>query len=240
MDAGPLTDRTILVIDDEEDVVDLITFNLQKAGYRSIQAHDGSTGIALARSEQPDVIILDLMLPGQNGFQLFETFRADSRTKDIPVIMLTARAEPSDRIAGLKLGADDYVTKPFSPKELILRVQAILRWLPPRTENTALRLGPFHLDRAHLRCYLHGEPLNLTTTEFKLLAYMLENVGEIVTRETLVEKIWGVSKNKRSRTLDTHLMRLREKLRDDGNQIENVRGEGYRFVNPDKVTPKEA
>ncbi len=228
MDAVAPSDRTILVIDDEEDVVDLITFNLHNAGYRTIQAHDGGEGISLTKLEQPDIIILDLMLPGQNGLQLFKTLQADSRTKDIPVIMLSARAEPADRIAALKLGVDDYVTKPFSPKELLLRIQAILRRLPPRSNDAVLLLGPFHLDRSHLRCYLHGELLNLTPTEFKLLAYMMQNANEIATRETLIEKIW--SGGKRSRKLDTHIMRLREKLGDDSDKIENIYGKGYRFA----------
>lgn len=223
------TPHTILVIDDEVDVVDLVCFNLEKAGYRTLKAYNGSDGLKLAQHERPSALILDLMLPGMHGFQVFDALKQDSRTKDIPVIMVTAKAETSDRIAGLKAGVDDYVTKPFSPKELVLRVAAVLKWIPTETPDTKLESGPFYLDRSQQRCYLDGELVNLTSTEFKLLAILIKQSGEVVTRETLFDKVWG-SGDATSRTLDTHLMRLREKLGDAAQAIQNVRGKGYRYA----------
>ena len=168
------------------------------------------------------------MLPGMHGFQVFDALKQDSRTKEIPVIMVTAKAEVSDRIAGLKAGLDDYVTKPFSPKELVLRVQALLKWLPETNTAITLESGDFFLDRNALRFYLDGELVNLTSTEFKLLALLIEQAGDVVARETLFEKVWGKG-DATSRTLDTHLMRLREKLGNYAQVIQNVRGKGYRY-----------
>lgn len=220
---------TVLIIDDEQDIVGLIAYNLQLAGFDTLEALNGNDGLALALRQRPDLIVLDLMLPGMNGIQVFEALERDTRTKDIPVIMLSAKAETADRITGLKLGADDYMTKPFSPKELVLRVQSILRWIQEPPAGVVIRSGPLYLDKSHLRCYLDGECLNLTTTEFKLLAYLIDHAGETVTREALLAKVWGYEEDKTSRTVDTHLMRLREKLGDSADVIRNVRGQGYRF-----------
>lgn len=224
--------QTVLVVDDETDVVDLVCYSLEKAGYGTLKAFDGGSGLRVAQIERPDVIILDLMLPGMHGYQVFDALKQDSRTNDIPVIMVTARAEVSDRIKGLKAGVDDYVTKPFSPKELVLRVAAVLKWQEaPEKEETKLESGPFFLDRSNLRCYLSGELLNLTSTEFKLLATLIEQSGEVVARQELFERVWGKGDAK-SRTLDTHLMRLREKLGEEARWIQNVRGKGYRYEVP--------
>lgn len=220
--------HTVLVVDDEIDVVDLVCFNLEKAGLTTLKAYNGTDGLTLAQHNRPSAIVIDLMLPGMNGFQVFDALKQDSRTKDIPVIMVTAKAEVSDRIAGLKAGVDDYLAKPFSPKELVLRVQALLKWLPETIITATSELGPFFLDRNTLRCYLNGELVNLTSTEFKLLALLIEQSGNVVTRETLFDKVWGKGEAT-SRTLDTHLMRLREKLGDDAQAIQNVRGNGYRY-----------
>ena len=221
---------TILVVDDEEDVVDLVCFNLEKEGFKTLKALEGHAGKQMAQRERPSLIILDLMLPEMSGLQVFDALKRDSRTKDIPVIMLTAKAERTDRIAGLRAGVDDYVTKPFSPKELVLRVAALLKWSRrAQIPDTILESGPFFLDKAQLRCYLGGELVNLTSTEFKLLALLVDQAGVVVTRESLLENIWGLSGECSSRTLDTHLMRLREKLGEDGHLIKNVRGSGYRF-----------
>lgn len=224
----PAPEQTVLVVDDESDVVDLVCYNLQRAGFRTLQALDGGVGLREAQEKRPDAIVLDLMLPGMHGYQVFEALKQDSRTKDIPVIMVTAKAEVSDRIMGLKAGADDYVTKPFSPKELVLRIQALLKWRRPPDEDSTIESGPFFLDRAQLRCYLSGELINLTSTEFKLLSILVEQSGKVVSRETLFEKVWGTEGSK-SRTLDTHLMRLKEKLGEDARAIRNVRGKGYRY-----------
>ena len=220
--------HTVLVIDDEVDVVDLVCFNLEKVGLRTLKSYNGRDGLKLAQNDRPSAIVLDLMLPGMHGFQVFDALKQDSRTKEIPVIMVTAKAEVSDRIAGLKAGVDDYVTKPFSPKELVLRVQALLKWLPETNTAITLESGDFFLDRSALRCYLDGELVNLTSTEFKLLALLIEQAGDVVARETLFEKVWGKG-DATSRTLDTHLMRLREKLGNYAQLIHNVRGKGYRY-----------
>lgn len=222
------TEHTILVIDDEADVVDLVCYNLEKVGFKTLKALSGNTGLDLAQTQRPSAIILDLMLPGLNGFQVFDSLKRDSRTKDIPVLMVTARAETSDKIAGLKAGVDDYITKPFSPKELVLRVRAVLKWSRPHSPEAILESGPFFLDKAQLRCYLNGNLVSLTSTEFRLLTLLVEQTGEVVSRQTLFENIWGKS-DAGSRTLDTHLMRLREKLGKDAKLISNIRGQGYRY-----------
>lgn len=223
----PALPQTVLVIDDEVDVVDLVCYNLESAGFQTLSSTDGAEGLRLAQTERPHAIILDVMLPGMHGYQVLEELKKDSRTKDIPVIMVTAKAEVSDRIMGLKAGVDDYVTKPFSPKELVLRVNTLLKWQRRSEEPSTLECGPFFLDRAQLRCYLDGELINLTSTEFRLLAVLVESEGKVVTREELFERVWGDGDSK-SRTLDTHLMRLRDKLGEDAKAIHNVRGKGYR------------
>ncbi len=220
---------SILVVDDEEDILDLLKFNLERAEHTVLRAADGNQGITLAKKHLPDLIVLDLMLPGQDGFAVFRELRADSRTKQIPVLMLTAKAEVTGRIAGLKLGADDYVTKPFSPRELVLRVQALLRRAKKAATGTKLAIGPFHLDKSTFKCHLNNEGLELTTTEFKLLAILLEESGETVERATLLRDVWGYTDLVHTRTLDTHIKRLREKLGEYAPYVETVRGHGYRI-----------
>ncbi len=220
---------TILVIDDEEDILDLLTFNLERAEHRVLRASDGNSGVQIARDQIPDLVVLDLMLPGRDGYQVFEALKSDSRTKHIPVLMLTAKAEVTDRIVGLKLGADDYVTKPFSPRELVLRVQALLRRVKKSPAGTKLKAGPFYLDKSSFKCYLDQEEMELTTTEFKLLALLLESEGETVPRSTLLRDVWGYTDLVHTRTLDTHIKRLREKLGDFATHVQTVRGAGYRL-----------
>ncbi len=220
---------TVLVIDDEADVVDLVCYNLEKAGYRCLRAADGNKGEALARREKPDAIVLDVMLPGRDGFKVFQDLRQHALTKNIPVLILSARAETSDRIAGLKLGVDDYLTKPFSPKELVLRVAGLLKWRAAKDSELTISCDPFLLDRSDLRCYLEGVDVNLTATEFKILAQLMTQPNELVTREALKEEVWQISEKSASRALDTHLMRLREKLGPYATMVKNVRGEGYLF-----------
>ncbi len=220
----------ILVIDDEEDILDLLTFNLERAEHDVLRAGDGNSGLALALEQRPDLIVLDLMLPGRDGYQVFEALKADARTRQIPVLMLTAKAEVTDRITGLKLGADDYVTKPFSPRELVLRVQALLRRVRKAPSGTTLKAGPFYLDKASFKCYVNNEELELTTTEFKLLSILLEGQGEAVERSTLLRDVWGYTDMVNTRTLDTHVKRLREKLGPVADHIKTVRGTGYRLA----------
>ena len=219
--------QTILVVEDEEDILDLIAFNLQKEEYEVLRASNGNDGLALALERMPDLVVLDLMLPGRDGFEVFKGLRDDSRTRNTPVLMLTAKAEVADRITGLKLGADDYVTKPFSPRELVLRVKALLRRATKAVPGTKIEVGPFYLDKSAFKSYLSGDEMDLTTTEFKLLCTLLEAQGQAVERATLLRDVWGYTDMVHTRTLDTHVKRLREKLGGDAHWIQTVRGIGY-------------
>ena len=222
--------QTILVVDDEEDILDLLTFNFQRAEYQVLKAADGNTGLSLALKHVPDLVVLDLMLPGRDGFEVFRALKEDARTRNVPVLMLPAKAEVTDRITGLKLGADDYVTKPFSPRELVLRVKALLRRVNKASPGTKLEVGPFHLDKSTFKCYVNGEETELTTTEFKLLAILLEGGGEAVERANLLRDVWGYTDMIHTRTLDTHVKRLREKLGEEARHIQTVRGVGYALI----------
>lgn len=217
----------ILIVEDEQDIADLIGFNLQRAGYEVLKAHDGLEGTEMAKRERPDLIVLDLMLPGRDGYGVFRELRRDSRTVDIPVIMLTARAQTEDRIQGLEAGADDYLTKPFSPKELMLRIQAILKRSDGPPGSVDFTHGPFRFDKNALKFYLNNEPAELTSTEFKLLLFLCERPGKPQDRNDLLRTIWGYSDAAHSRTLDTHMKRLRQKISPHDSWIETVRGIGY-------------
>lgn len=220
----------ILIVEDEQDIADLIGFNLQRAGYEVMKAHDGIEGTEAAKRERPDLIVLDLMLPGRDGYGVFRELKRDPRTVGIPVIMLTARAQTDDRIQGLEAGADDYLTKPFSPKELMLRVQAILKRSDAPPGSVDFSYGPFRFDKNSLKFYLENEPAELTSTEFKLLLFLCERSGKPQDRNDLLRTIWGYSDTAHSRTLDTHMKRLRQKLGAHGSLIETVRGIGYRVA----------
>jgi two-component system phosphate regulon response regulator PhoB len=220
----------ILIVEDEQDIADLIGFNLQRAGFEVLKAHDGIAGTETALRERPDLIVLDLMLPGRDGYAVFRELRRDNRTTAIPVIMLTARAQTEDRIQGLEAGADDYLTKPFSPKELLLRVQAILKRSDGPPGAVDLSYGPFRFDKNSLKFYIDGEPAELTSTEFKLLLFLCERAGKPQDRNELLRTIWGYSDAAHSRTLDTHMKRLRQKLGSHGSLVETVRGVGYRVA----------
>lgn len=223
--------ETILVIEDEEDVADLVRYHLRKAKYRVVHAADGADGAKLAVSEKPDAIVLDVMLPKLNGFEVTKQLRSDARTTGIPILILSAKGETENRIKGLEFGADDYLPKPFSPKELLLRIQALLRrkGVPaPESVDT----GPFTLDRTSLKVTLDGERIDLTSTEFKLLSLLIGKVGSIQSREDLLQEVWGYRNTVDTRTVDTHMRRLREKLGDHAACIETIRGEGYRFLPP--------
>jgi len=219
--------QKILIVEDERDIADLVGFNLERAGYAVMKAHDGITGAEVAIRERPDLVILDLMLPGKDGYGVFKELRRDSRSRDIPVIMLTARAQTEDRIQGLEAGADDYLTKPFSPKELMLRVQAVLKRSDGPPGSVEVTYGPFRFDKNSLKFYLEGEPVELTSTEFKLLLFLTERAGKAQDRNDLLRTVWGYSDEVHSRTLDTHMKRLRQKLGDHAAMVETVRGIGY-------------
>jgi len=220
----------VLVVEDEVDIADLIRFNLERAGYEVLKAHDGIAGTQIAIKERPDLVVLDLMLPGRDGYGVFKELRRDARTAEIPVIMLTARAQTEDRIQGLEAGADDYLTKPFSPKELVLRVNAILKRVDAPPGIVEYEFGPFRFDKNSVKFYLENEPLDLTSTEFKLLLYLCERSGKTQDRNDLLRVVWGYSDEVHSRTLDTHMKRLRQKLGSHAGLIETVRGVGYQVV----------
>ncbi len=219
----------VLIAEDESDIRELISFNLEREYMETLLAKDGVEAFEIAKEKGPDLIILDLMLPKMDGFTVFKELRLDSRTKDIPVIMLTAKAQPDDVITGLEMGADDYLTKPFSPKELVLRVKALLRRINTTTANSTISSGKFRLDKNSLHCFVSGEQIDLTPTEFKLLILMVEREGTVQNREDLLREVWGYRDTANSRTLDTHVKRLREKLGDLSRCIETVRGVGYQY-----------
>ncbi len=220
---------TVLLVEDESDVVDLLRYNLNKAGFSVLIAGDGLLGLEMARKNRPEIIVLDLMLPGMDGYSVCRALKQDSDTESLPVLMLTARGEPSERVRGLEIGADDYLTKPFSPRELVLRIQALLRRTRPRLPGEVIKVGQFHLDKNKFDVRLEGRRLDLTTTEFKLLTVLIERRGRTQSRETLLYDVWGYQNLIDTRTVDTHIRRLREKLGKHSSRLETVRGEGYRF-----------
>lgn len=220
----------ILVVDDEPDIVALVVYHLAKAGYRVSSAATGTDALATARRERPSLIVLDLMLPGLSGFEVLEQLRADAATASIAVLMLTARKEEADRIQGLSLGADDYLTKPFSPQELVLRVRAILRRssAAPATGDL-LTIGALAIDRAAHKVTVRGADIDLTPTEYKLLLLLAERRGRVQGRAQLLESVWEAAPDIQTRTVDMHVQRLRAKLETAGDLIETVRGFGYRL-----------
>lgn len=220
---------SVLVIEDEADVLELVRYHLGKAGFRVLVARDGAAGLAKARSDKPDAIVLDLMLPGICGEDVCRELKSSEDTASIPVIMLTAKAQPEERVAGLELGADDYVTKPFSPRELVLRVEGVLRRLRTPALGEKLILGPFELDRGSFEVRLEGEKLDLTAIEFKLIAALMDKRGAPISRADLLRDVWGYRNPIDSRTVDTHMRRLRAKLGPYADCLQTLRGEGYRF-----------
>ncbi|HEV2803711.1 MAG TPA: response regulator transcription factor [Chthoniobacterales bacterium] len=221
----------ILIIDDEPDVIDLLSLHLRKAGYRLSTATDGATGLRMAREETPALIILDLMLPKMPGLEICKVLKTDGATRQIPVLMLTAKAEEIDRIVGLEFGADDYVTKPFSPRELVLRVNAILRRgkAEGAAEEKKLSIGAITLDPARHHVDVGGRAVRLTSVEFKLLNMLMQRQGRVQERDRLLSEVWGYESVIDTRTVDTHVRRLRKKLGKAANAIETVRGFGYRI-----------
>ena len=221
----------VLIAEDEADIRRLISFNLERESYDTLLAGDGEEAVLMAYKKIPDLIILDLMLPRMDGFSVFKELRLDSRTKDIPVIMLTAKAQLDDVIAGLEMGADDYLTKPFSPKELVLRVKALLKRVKTSNGSTIVKSGKIRLDKNTLHCFIEDKKIELTPTEFKLLLLLIERVGNAQNRSDLLREVWGYRETANSRTLDTHMKRLREKLGELSRCIETVRGVGYQYRN---------
>jgi two-component system, OmpR family, phosphate regulon response regulator PhoB len=224
----------VLVVDDEPDIVALVAYHLAKAGYRVATASSGTDALESARRERPSLIVLDLMLPGMSGYEVLEQLRANEATRDVAVLMLTARRDESDRIQGLSLGADDYLTKPFSPQELVLRVGANLRRLSAggATSGDRLHLGALQIDLGAHQVKVDGAPVDLTPTEFKLLLTLAERRGRVQGRAHLLETVWEAAPDIQTRTVDMHVQRLRAKLGVAGDMIETVRGFGYRLRVP--------
>jgi two-component system phosphate regulon response regulator PhoB len=225
--------QRILVVDDEPDITALVAYHLAKAGYRVSTAASGGDALKAAREERPDVVVLDLMLPGVGGHDVLKELRGRPETRDVGVILLTAKREEPDRIQGLTLGADDYLTKPFSPAELVLRVQALLRRLnsPAVTGGSVLVVGSMSIDRAAHRVSVDNREVNLTATEYKLLVTLVERRGRLQARSQLLETVLDAQPDIQTRTIDMHIQRLRTKLGAEiGALIETVRGFGYRFA----------
>ncbi len=219
--------KKILIIEDETDVADLLTLNLRKAGFRTSTAADGASGLQKARDDRPDFIILDLMLPRMSGLEVCKILKSDTATSHTPILMLTARAEEIDRIVGLEFGAEDYVTKPFSPREVVLRIRAIFRRGEKADES--LKAGPISIDPARHEVRINGKRVRLTSIEFKLLQKLMQRRGRVQDRDRLLNEVWGYESVIDTRTVDTHVRRLREKLGKAGDAIETVRGFGYRL-----------
>lgn len=224
--------HTILVIEDEEDIAELVAFNLRRNEFEAVLAYDGIEGLAKAKELKPDLIVLDVMMPGIDGFRVFKELEKDAATRTIPVIMLTARGQTEDKIQGLELGAEDYMTKPFSPKELVLRIQNLLKRSTRKITGNELVCGPFRFVKNTLQFFLNGEQEELTSTEFKLLLYLCEREGAAQSRYAMLMDVMGYSGEVHSRTLDTHMKRLRRKLGVHADLVETVRGVGYRVTLP--------
>jgi two-component system phosphate regulon response regulator PhoB len=220
----------ILVVDDEPDLLELVRVNLDQSGLRVDTAQSGREALEKLRQSPPDLLILDLMLPDVSGTEICRRVRSDPDLAHLPIIMLTAKADEVDRVVGLELGADDYVTKPFSPRELVLRARAVLRRKQPQWgSGEALVHGSLRLDPERHRCFVDEREVGLTAKEFELLHVLMTRRGRVLTRDHLLEHVWGSDIAVTTRTIDTHLKRLREKLGDAGDLIETVRGVGYRF-----------
>jgi len=222
---------SILVVEDEKDLAQLVSYNLEQAGFRTKHEANGADAYERAQRDLPDLILLDLMLPKMNGLEVCRMLRSNPKTKAIPIIMLTAKGEEIDRVVGFEMGADDYIVKPFSPRELVLRVKAILKRSKGEedTGDAILQFEGISLDPSQHRVWIQKKEVVLTATEFKLLEYILRSQGRVLTRDILLDKVWGYDVAVTTRTIDTHVKRLREKMGKAGDVIETVRGVGYRL-----------
>jgi len=222
---------TVLVVDDEKDLVDLVRYHLEKDGLKCLEARDGETALQLARERIPDLIVLDLMLPGVDGLEVCRKLRKDPKTAAVAIIMLTAKAEEVDRIVGLEMGADDYMVKPFSPRELVARVKAVLRRGQPQDLPSVKQVGTLKVDEGKHQVSIAGKGVDLTVKEFDLLCGLMKANGRVLNREQIMETVWGYSNavDIESRTVDVHIRRLREKLGDEQKRVVTVKGVGYRF-----------
>lgn len=217
--------KKILIVDDEPQIVEICKDYLKAAGYETVIANNGVQGVSLARREKPDLIVLDLMMPEMDGLEVTRTIRRES---DVPIIMLTARVEETDKLIGLELGADDYITKPFSPRELVARIRVVLRRVTSASENDVIRVGQVALDRAHYEIHLTDKTISLTSTEFEILATLMSQPGRIFSRAQLLTATHGVSFESLERAIDSHIRNLRRKLEPD-DLIITVHGVGYKY-----------
>lgn len=222
---------TILLVEDEPAIQELIAANLTRAGHHVLRAGDAETGQRIVRDALPDLILLDWMLPGMSGVEFAKRLRSEERTRSIPLIMLTARGEEHDKVAGLEAGADDYVTKPFSPRELVARIKAVLRRRAPETTEDAVEIGGLRLDPATHRLAANGNPVNLGPTEFRLLHFLMTHPERVHSRAQLLDQVWGDHVFVEERTVDVHIRRLRSALEPSNHDglVQTVRGSGYRF-----------
>ncbi|MSO20862.1 MAG: response regulator transcription factor [Acidobacteria bacterium] len=225
--------KKILMIEDDRDIIELVRYNLEKEGYRVTTAQDGATGLAQFRKSQPDLLILDLMLPRMSGLEICKELRRDTKARRIPILMLTARGEEADRIVGLELGADDYVTKPFSPRELVARVMALLRRGEPDSQGeAAIEVGGLTIDPTSYRVTRSGKHVILSAMEFRLLHFLASHPNKVFSRDRLLDAIWGADRYVIPRSVDVYIRRLREKIEEDSQNpvfLKTIRGAGYIF-----------
>lgn len=225
----------VMVIEDEKEIRDLVRYNLEKAGYRVAAAADGEEGLRQLFAARPDALVLDLMLPGMNGLEILREVRQEPVTHDLPVLVLTARSAEMDKLLGFEHGADDYLTKPFSPRELVARVKALVRRASPSGLSRALESGALRVDVDAREARVHDQRLDLTPREFDLLAFLVRHPGRVLSRDELLRKVWGYDYVGETRTVDVHVRRLRAKLGDAADRIETVLGSGYKFVSDERA-----
>jgi DNA-binding response OmpR family regulator len=222
----------VMVIEDEKEIRDLIRYNLERAGYRVSSAANGEEGLQRVFAARPDAVVLDLMLPGRSGLEVLKELRGEPATRDLPVVVLTARSAEMDKLLGFDHGADDYLTKPFSPRELIARLRALLRRAQPSRAEGTIVAGPLTIDTLAREAAFKGRRLSLTPREFELLAFLAHRPGRVMSREELLRKVWGYDFLGETRTVDVHVRRLRVKLGEKNRLIETVTGVGYKFAAP--------
>ncbi|MFZ2356785.1 MAG: response regulator [Candidatus Omnitrophota bacterium] len=224
--------ETILIVEDEKDIVKMLDYNLKKEGFKTLIAHDGEDALDAANTKLPDLILLDLMLPGLDGFEVCKTLKAERKTASIPIIMLTAKSQESDKIVGLELGADDYVTKPFSPRELLARIKAVLRRVKEKDKLLeVLKIDDLTIDLSKIAVSVKDKPVELTSKEFELLKTLIKAKGRVLSRDYLLDTIWGFDHavEIQTRTVDVHIRTLRKKLKSEAKRIITVKNYGYRF-----------
>lgn len=227
-----MSKEKILIVEDEKDIVRMLEYNLKKEGFKTSFARDGEAAVSLAEKERPDLILLDLMLPGMDGLEVCKKLKIEKKTALIPIIMLTAKSQESDKIVGLELGADDYVTKPFSPRELIARIKALLRRAKEKDKlPDTLKIGDLAIDLSKIAVTVKGKTLELTAKEFELLKTLIKARGRVLTRDHLLDTIWGFdhAAEIQTRTVDVHIQTLRKKLKTEAKRIVTIKNYGYRF-----------